>query len=99
MPTPLVVLWVYIVLLFAGGLMGFLKAGSKMSLLMATAFAVVLILCATRVITEPRAPDYIMVFLFIFFAVRLTQSKKFMPNGLMSLITLVAIVLRHIHFR
>ena len=27
------ILWIYIVLLVAGGLMGFLKAGSKMSLI------------------------------------------------------------------
>ena len=33
MPAPTVYLWIYIVLLVAGGLMGFLKAKSKMSLI------------------------------------------------------------------
>ncbi|HEX3799786.1 MAG TPA: TMEM14 family protein [Verrucomicrobiae bacterium] len=98
MLNPLTILWVYIVLLFLGGLVGFLKAGSKMSLIMSAAFAVILILCAIRIITYPLAADYVMLFLLLFFAVRLTKSKKFMPNGLMSIITLAALVLRHVHF-
>jgi len=84
------------VVLEIGGLIGFLKAGSKMSLIMSSAFAAVLILCAIRVITYPLAPDFVMVFLLVFFSVRLTKSKKFMPNGMMSVITLAALVLRHI---
>ena len=96
MPKPILILWVYIVLLFLGGLVGFLKAGSKMSLIMSAAFAAVLILCAINVIIYPLAPDYIMLFLLVFFAVRLAKAKTFMPNGLMSVITLAALVLRHI---
>jgi uncharacterized membrane protein (UPF0136 family) len=98
MLNPLNILWIYIVLLFLGGLMGFLKAGSKMSLIMSAAFAVVLILCAINIISFPHAADYVMLFLLVFFAMRLTKSKKFMPNGLMSIITLAALVLRHVHF-
>jgi uncharacterized membrane protein (UPF0136 family) len=97
MLNSVTILWIYIVLLFLGGLMGFLKAGSKMSLIMSAAFAAILILCAIHVITYPLAPDYVMLFLLVFFAVRLTKSKKFMPNGLMSVITLAALVLRHVH--
>ena len=95
MPTPITILWIYIVLLFAGGLTGYLKAKSKMSLIMSACFAALLILCAINVITMPHAADYIMLFLLVFFAVRLTKSKKFMPNGLMSIITLAALVLRN----
>lgn len=96
MPKPTLILWIYIVLLFLGGLMGFVKAGSKMSLIMSAAFAGILILCALNIITLAHAADYVMIFLLIFFAVRLTKSKKFMPNGLMSIITLAALVLRHV---
>jgi uncharacterized membrane protein (UPF0136 family) len=93
---PLIILWAYIVLLEIGGLIGFLKAGSKMSLIMSSAFAAILILCAIGVITAPLAPDLVMLFLLVFFSMRLTKSKKFMPNGMMTVITLAALVLRHI---
>ena len=100
MPFPTLVLWIYIVLLFLGGMVGFLKAGSKISLIMSAAFAGILILCATNVIFEPRFSQIlitvVLVFLMIFFSVRLTKSKKFMPNGLMSILTLATLVLRYI---
>jgi uncharacterized membrane protein (UPF0136 family) len=96
MPKPVLILWIYIVLLFLGGLMGFLKAKSKMSLLMSAAFAAILILCNIGVIHDPRIADFVLIFLLVFFALRLTKSKKFMPNGMMSIITLAALVLRHI---
>jgi uncharacterized membrane protein (UPF0136 family) len=90
------ILWVYIVLLFAGGLMGFLKAGSKASLIMSSAFAAVLILCNIHQIFQPNVADIVLAVLLVFFAVRLTKSKKFMPNGLMSVLTLVTLLLRHL---
>lgn len=92
------ILWVYIVLLFLGGLMGYLKAKSKVSLITATSFAAVLILCNLRVIFQPMAADIVLVVLLIFFTYRLTGSKKFMPNGLMAVLTIVTLALRHIHF-
>jgi uncharacterized membrane protein (UPF0136 family) len=36
--------------------------------------------------------------LLVFFAVRLTKTKKLMPNGLMSVLSLAALVLRHLKF-
>ena len=40
------VLWIYIVLLVVGGLIGFLKAKSQVSLIMSVVFAALLALCA-----------------------------------------------------
>jgi len=96
MLNPTNILWIYIVLLFLGGLMGYLMAGSKMSLIMSASFAAILILCNINVITLRYAADFVMLFLLVFFAVRLTKSKKFMPNGMMSVITLAALILRHV---
>lgn len=90
------VLWVYIVLLVLGGLMGFLKAGSKASLIASSAFAAVLIMCERGFIFQRGMADIVLAFLLVFFAVRLTKSKKFMPNGMMLILTLLALVLRHI---
>jgi uncharacterized membrane protein (UPF0136 family) len=96
MLKPVLILWIYIVLLFLGGLMGFLKAKSKMSLIMSACFAVILVLCNIGVIPGAHTADFVLLFLLVFFAMRLTKSKKFMPNGMMSVITLAALVLRHI---
>jgi uncharacterized membrane protein (UPF0136 family) len=96
--NPNTVLWVYIVLLVAGGLVGFFKAKSKASLIASCSFAAVLILCAIGVIFQRYVADIVLAILLIFFAHRLTKSKKFMPNGLMLILTLLALALRHIHF-
>lgn len=96
MAKPTLILWIYIALLFLGGLMGFIKAKSKMSLITSAVFAAILILCNIGVINPPVIADIVMAFLLVFFAYRLTKSKKFMPNGLMSAITLIALILRHV---
>ena len=94
--TPNLVLWIYIALLFAGGLVGFLKAGSKMSLIMASVFAALLALCALNILNVPRLADGLLVFLLVFFGMRFAKGKKFMPNGLMAVLTVVTLVLRNL---
>jgi uncharacterized membrane protein (UPF0136 family) len=78
--------------------MGFLKAGSKISLITSAVFAVPLILCATKIIPlEPVAPILIGT-LALVFGVRYAKGKKFMPSGLMgllSIIVLAALLLLH----
>jgi uncharacterized membrane protein (UPF0136 family) len=94
------VLWVYIILLLVGGFIGFLRAGSKVSLITSAAFAALLVLT-----TIPRLLDrqfaqalatIILAVLLVVFAVRLTKTKKFMPSGVMLVITAVALALRNI---
>jgi uncharacterized membrane protein (UPF0136 family) len=94
--NPNKVLWIYIVLLVAGGLVGFLKAGSKASLIASVLFGAALILCATGIIYERYAADLILAVLLVFFGLRLSKTKKLMPNGLMLLLTLSALALRNI---
>ena len=81
------VLWIYIVLLVVGGLIGFLKAGSKVSLIMSVVFAALLSLCATRVIFQPYVADILLAALLVVFGMRLAKTKKFMPSGLMLILT------------
>src|SRR5437016_14489788 len=94
--NPTTVLWVYIVLVVAGALVGFLKAGSKASLIASASFAAALMLCAIGVIFQPHVADIILAVLLVFFAVRLTKSKKFMPSGLMLVLTIAALALRNL---
>jgi uncharacterized membrane protein (UPF0136 family) len=92
------VLWIYIVMLVLGGLMGFLKANSKASLIASVSFAAVLVLCNVGIIFQPNVADFVLAFLLIFFGMRLAKSKKFMPNGMMVILTLLTLVFRHVHF-
>ena len=93
-----VVLWIYIVLLLVGGLIGFLKAGSKVSLIMSAAFAAALVLCALKIIFQYYVADLLLAALIVVFAMRLAKTKKFMPSGLMLILTIAVLALRNIKF-
>jgi uncharacterized membrane protein (UPF0136 family) len=94
------VLWIYIFLLLVGGLIGFLKAGSKVSLITSAVAAAALVLTAIPGLFGTRVAsglaDMIMAALLVVFAIRLTKTKKFMPSGLMLVITVLALALRHV---
>jgi uncharacterized membrane protein (UPF0136 family) len=93
---PNVVLWIYIVLLLIGGLMGFFKGKSKVSLVMSVAFAVALSLCALDIIFKAYVADILLIALLCVFTARLAKTKKFMPAGLMLIVTILALALRRV---
>ncbi len=94
------VLWIYIVLLVVGGLIGFLKGKSKVSLIMSSMFAALLILTAVPGILDARfarnVANILMAALLVVFAMRLTKTKKFMPAGMMLIVTIAALALRNL---
>ena len=94
--NPNTILWIYIVLLVVGGLIGFLKAGSQVSIIMSVGFAAALSLCALGIIFQTYVADIILAVLLVVFGLRLSKTKKFMPSGLMLILTLVTLALRHI---
>ena len=98
--NPHTVLWIYILLLLAGGLVGFLKAGSKVSLITSAISAAALVLTAIPGLLAPGLArglaDVIMAALLVVFAIRLAKTKKFMPSGLMLVITALALAFRHL---
>lgn len=89
----LTILWIYIALLIAGGLMGFFKGKSKVSLVTSVIFAALLSLCALNVLNIPRLADILLVVLLVVFGIRLSKTKKFMPSGLMVTVTAAALIL------
>lgn len=95
--NPNTVLWVYIVLLIVGGLIGYFKANSKPSLIASVASAVALVLANVGFILAPNMVDVILAILLVIFTIRLTKTKKFMPSGLMLVLTIATLALRHIH--
>lgn len=88
------ILWIYIGLLVAGGLAGYLKAKSKVSLITSAAFALVLAACALRWVQVFWLPSLIMGLLIVVFGIRLAKTRKFMPSGLMLGVTVAALVAR-----
>ncbi len=86
------ILWGYIVLMELGGLMGFIKAGSKASIIASSIFAAVLALFALNIL--PFRFCWIILFvLLLFFGKKFLKGRKFMPNGMMAVLTLVTLVL------
>ncbi len=93
------VLWVYIVLLLVGGLIGFFKAKSKVSLITSAVFAAVLVLTQTGIFDARVAHNLVnvlMAVLLVVFAMRLAKTKKFMPSGLMLMVTIAALALENL---
>jgi uncharacterized membrane protein (UPF0136 family) len=90
------VLWVYIVLLIVGGLFGYFKAGSKVSLITSAVSAAILVLCTLGFVFQPYMANVVMALLLVVFAIRLTKTKKFMPSGLMLVLTVVTLALRQL---
>ena len=87
------ILWIYIVLLIVGGLMGFIKAGSKVSLISSVVFAALLALFAGGVLHWAYGPAVLMALLLVVFGIRYAKTKKFMPAGLMIILTAVTLIL------
>lgn len=96
------VLWIYIILLLAGGLIGFFKAKSKISLVSSSVFAALLILTTLRGVFEPRfalgLANVILVVLLLVFAMRLGKTRKFMPSGLILVATVAVLALLNVKF-
>lgn len=97
------VLWAYIILLLIGGLIGFFKAKSKVSLITSAVFAALLILTTLRGVFQPEfaldLANVILVVLLLVFVVRLGKTKKFMPSGLILTATVVVLALLNLKFR
>jgi len=94
------VLWIYIVLLLIGGMIGFFKGKSKVSLITSTIFAVLLALTLLPGIFQPRfasnLANILLLVLLVVFSIRLAKTKKFMPSGLMLIVTIVALALKNL---
>ena len=89
------VLWIYIVLMVLGGVMGFVKAKSKASLIASVTFGAILALFALDVLPFQHH-IWVLLFLLIFFGMRLAKSKKMMPNGMMVILTILALALPYL---
>ncbi|KAF4722628.1 hypothetical protein FOZ63_029350 [Perkinsus olseni] len=86
----------YSALLGVGGVVGYMQAGSKVSIIAGTlsCLAVGVITLSTRVLPQRRrglrkVQLVLVSFLTLFFVKRFQQTSKFMPGGLMAVLGVV----------
>jgi uncharacterized membrane protein (UPF0136 family) len=92
-----VTLGIYAILLAAGGVMGFVKANSRPSLIGGLSSALV-VLGALGLAAAGFPSGYILgaiiaIGMLQFFAKRFAKNRKFMPGGLMAIVSLAAAVI------
>lgn len=91
-----IVTWIYGALILVGGLMGFVKGKSRISLLMGLIFGAALIACGVYIDQGKHdalvAATTLAAVLFVMFAIRYAKTKKIMPSGMLALISLLATV-------
>lgn len=85
----------YGVLAIVGGVVGYQKAGSKISLLSGVISGVLLIISALIALKGQiwglSLGAIVTAVLVIVFAVRLVKTRKFMPAGLMSILGIISL--------
>jgi uncharacterized membrane protein (UPF0136 family) len=91
---PEVVLWIYLVLLLAGGVVGFVKAKSRISLISSLVFGALIAAAALGWLGFAYAGDVILTVLVIVFAQRFGKTRKFVPAGMMVVLTIAALLVR-----
>ena len=92
----LIVLIVYAVLLIVGGVMGFVKAKSRPSLIAGVGSGIIAAIAAWISATYNEDGGYslallLAIVLFLFFGYRASVSRKFMPGGLLAVASVVVI--------
>lgn len=94
-----IVFWTYVALLLVGGLVGFFR-GSKVSLVTSAVAAALLIVTRIGILDRSFARDLAnitMVVLLVVFAIRLGKTKKFIPSGLLLVLTAAVLIMLNFH--
>lgn len=95
MNSSIVAALAYGILAIAGGIIGYLQAHSKVSLISGVISGLLLILTAYLQMQGQAwaltLAVFVTVILVVFFALRLAKTRKFMPAGLMTILGVLAL--------
>lgn len=97
MQTTAMEIWVYGVIMMLGGIMGYVKVGSKASLLSGVGMGLALLASGYGVWHGSRDSLIVSVvvaaLLVALFAIRLAKTKRFMPAGVLAILSLAAVII------
>jgi uncharacterized membrane protein (UPF0136 family) len=97
MQTTAMEIWAYGVIMILGGIMGYLKVGSKASLLSGVGMGLALLVSGYGVSRGSRDSLIVSVviaaLLVALFAIRLAKTKRFMPAGVLAALSLAAVII------
>ena len=92
-----IILGIYGLLMLVGGVIGYKKAGSKMSLMMGIVSSVFIFIGLTITQKSPTKGYTLIavmaVFLLGIFIKRFIKTKSFMPSGMLVIVNLLALVI------
>ena len=74
-------------------MIGYFKAKSQASLISSVVFAALLALCAADAVFKREMAYVFLGLLLVVFGIRLAKTKKFMPSGMLLVITVITLVL------
>jgi uncharacterized membrane protein (UPF0136 family) len=96
MENTAIEVWVYGVIMILGGIAGFVRVGSKASLISGVGFGLVLLVAGFGVwrgsLNSLVAAEVIALLLVVLFAIRYAKKRRFMPAGMLAILSLVAAV-------
>ena len=96
MQNTAIEVWVYGVIMILGGIAGFVKVGSKASLISGVGFGLVLLASGFGVWQGSQASlvaaVVIALLLVVLFAIRYAKKRRFMPAGMLAILSLMAAV-------
>jgi uncharacterized membrane protein (UPF0136 family) len=97
MENTAIEVWVYGVIMILGGIGGFVRVGSKASLISGVGFGLVLLVSGLGVWQGSQsclvAAEVIALLLLVLFAIRYAKKRRFMPAGMLAVLSLVAAVM------
>ena len=96
MQNTAIEIWVYGVIMILGGIMGFVKVGSKASLISGVGMGLALLASGFGVwrgsADSLAVALVIAALLVVIFAIRYAKTRRFMPGGMLAVLSLVAVV-------